>query len=90
MRLVVGERAHEHHAASTSQVSRFETEILTQSENVDALMNLPGQWVDRVHRHKPIHALILDLDSSVSPTHGHQEGSAYNCHFACTCYHPLF
>ena len=44
MRLVVGERAHEHHAASTSQVRRFETEILTQS-NVDALMNLPGQWV---------------------------------------------
>ena len=90
MRLVVGERAHEHHAASTSQVSRFETEILTQSNNVGSLMNLPGKWVDRVHRYKPIHTLILDLDSSVSPTHGHQEGSAYNCHFACTCYHPLF
>jgi len=34
MRLVVGERVHEHHAASTSQMSRFETEILTQSNNV--------------------------------------------------------
>ena len=90
MRLVVGERAHAHHAASTSQVSRFETEILTQSNNVGSLMNLPGKWVDRVHRYKPIHTLILDLDSSVSPTHGHQEGSAYNGHFACTCYHPLF
>jgi len=90
MRLVVGERAHEHHAASTSQVSRFETEILTQSNNVGSLMNLPGKWVDRVLRHKPIHTLILDLDSSASPTHGHQEGSAYNGHFACTCYHPLF
>ena len=90
MRLVVGERAHAHHAASTSQVSRFETEILTQSNNVGSLMNLPGKWVDRVHRYKPIHRLILDLDSSVSPTHGHQEGSAYNGHFACTCYHPLF
>ncbi len=53
-------------------------------------MNLPGKWVDRVLRHKPIHTLILDLDSSASPTHGHQEGSAYNGHFACTCYHPLF
>ena len=90
MRLMVGERAHEHHAASTSQVSRFETEILTQSNNVGSLMNLPGKWVDRVLRHKPIHTLILDLDSSASPTHGHQEGSAYNGHFACTCYHPLF
>jgi hypothetical protein len=30
------------------------------------------------------------MDSSVSETHGAQEGSAYNGHFGCTCYHPLF
>ena len=30
------------------------------------------------------------MNSSVSPTHGEQEGTAYNGHFACTCYHPLF
>src|SRR5687767_6097672 len=30
------------------------------------------------------------MDSSESPTHGQQEGSAYNGHFGCTCYHPLF
>ena len=29
-------------------------------------------------------------DSSVSETHGRQEGSAYDGHFRCTCYHPLF
>ena len=34
--------------------------------------------------------VILDLDSSVRPTHGEQEGTAYNGHFECTCYHPLF
>jgi hypothetical protein len=34
--------------------------------------------------------LILDLDSSVSETYGEQEGTAYNGHFDCTCYHPLF
>ena len=28
--------------------------------------------------------------SSESSTHGEQEGSAYNGHFGCTCYHPLF
>ena len=33
---------------------------------------------------------MLDIDSSESPTYGEQEGSAYNGHFACTCYHPLF
>src|SRR5215472_16941581 len=30
------------------------------------------------------------MDSSESPTYGEQEGSAYNGHFGCTCYHPLF
>jgi len=34
--------------------------------------------------------IILDMDSSVSPTHGDQEGFTYNGHFGCTCYHPLF
>ena len=34
--------------------------------------------------------IVLDMDSSVSPTHGDQEGTAYNGHFGCTCYHPLF
>jgi Transposase DDE domain group 1 len=30
------------------------------------------------------------MDSSVSETYGHQEGTAYNGYFACMCYHPLF
>ena len=30
------------------------------------------------------------MDSSVSPTHGDQEGTAWNGHFGCSCYHPLF
>jgi Transposase DDE domain group 1 len=34
--------------------------------------------------------IVLDMDSSVSPTYGEQEMSAWNGHFACTCYHPLF
>jgi hypothetical protein len=46
--------------------------------------------VDTVHRGKPPKQIILDMDSSVSPTYGNQEGSAYNGYFECTCYHPLF
>jgi len=30
------------------------------------------------------------FQGSVSPTHGDQDGSAYNGHFGGTCYHPLF
>lgn len=90
MRQVVGGRAKERTAASTSLMGRFETEILTQPQNLELLTNLPGVWVDRVHQQKPLNQIILDMDSSVSPTYGNQEGSAYNGYFECTCYHPLF
>jgi len=90
MRHLAGGRAVEHSAASTSVMSRFETEILAQPKNLELLMNLVGKWVNRVHQLKSLKHIILDMDSSVSPTYGNQEGSAYNGYFACTCYHPLF
>jgi len=90
MRQVVGGRAKDRTAASTSLMGRFETEILKQPENLELLMNLPGVWVDNVHQRKQIKKIILDMDSSVSPTYGNQEGSAYNGYFGCTCYHPIF
>jgi len=90
MRHVVGGRAKAHNAASTSQMGRFETAILTRPENLEALVDLPGQWIDRLRQRKPKREIILDLDSSVSETYGRQEGSAYNGHFRCSCYHPLF
>src|SRR5271154_6623811 len=34
--------------------------------------------------------VVLDMDSSVSPTHGEQELGVCNGHYECTCYHPLF
>ncbi len=90
MRWVVGGRAVTKSAASTSQMGRFETEVLTQATNLAALMDLSGQWIDRVHARRPVNGIVLDMDSSVSPTYGEQEGGAYNGHFGCTCYHPLF
>jgi hypothetical protein len=90
MRHVAGGRAVERSAASTSVMSRFETEILAQPKNLECLMSLPGQWVDRVHEGKGLKEIVLDMDSSVSETYGNQEGSAYNGYFECTCYHPLF
>jgi hypothetical protein len=90
MRRVVGVRATEKTAASTSQVGRFETRVLTEPDNLAQLMDLSGCWIDQVRRRKRMPEVILDLDSSVSPTHGQQEGTAYNGHFECTSYHPLF
>ncbi len=90
MRWIVGGHAVTKQAASTSQMGRFETEVLANEENLAALADLSGAWIDRVHDRRPPTKIILDMDSSVSPTHGDQEGTAYNGHFGCTCYHPLF
>jgi hypothetical protein len=90
LRWIVGGRAVTQNAASASQMGRFETEVLTQKANLSALADLCGRWIDRVHARRPVRGIVLDMDSSVSPTYGEQEGSAYNGHFGCTCYHPLF
>jgi hypothetical protein len=41
-----------------------------------------------VHHRRPPKTIVRDIGSS--PTYGDQEGSAYNGHFGCACYHPLF
>jgi hypothetical protein len=90
MRWIVGGKAAQGTAASTSQMGRFETEWLASDENFTELADLSGRWTDRVHSRRPAKSIVLDMDSSVSPTYGDQEGAAYNGHFACTCFHPLF
>src|SRR5215207_9726572 len=90
MRWVMSGRAVTQTAASASQMGRFETEVLTQDANLSALADLCGRWIDRVHARRPVKGIVLDMDSSVSPTFGEQDGTAYNGHFGCTCYRPLF
>src|SRR5919198_3926106 len=90
MRWVVGGRAITAQAASSSQMGRFETEAMAEEKNLTTLTDLSGRWIDRVHARRPVKIIVLDIDSSVSPTYGEQEGAAYNGHFGCTCYHPLF
>jgi hypothetical protein len=72
----VGGKDLERGGASTSQMGRFETELLATDDNLAALAQLPGMWIDRVHQRKPPKIIVLDMDSSVSPTHGEQEGTA--------------
>jgi len=90
MRQVVGGRAKDYRGASTTQMSRFETEFAASPRNLVALTDLSGRWIEQIHEHQRIEEIILDVDSSESPTHGEQEGSAWNGHFGKTCYHPLF
>jgi len=57
-------------------------------ENRLSLADLNGQWIDRFHYRNRLKYIVLDMDSSVSPTHGDQEGTAWNGYFDCTCHHP--
>ena len=90
MRWIVGGKAVVGRAASPSQIGRFETQWLATDKNLSALADLSGQWIDLVHGRRPPRGIVFDMDSSVSPTHGEQENSVWNGHYACTCYHPLF
>ena len=90
MRWIVGGKAAQGCAASPSQMGRFETKWLAADTNLSALTDLSGHWIDLVHSRRPPRGIVLDMDSSVSPTHGEQEMSVWNGHYQCTCYHPLF
>jgi len=87
---VIGGRAVKHGAASASTMGRFETGMLTRSENLEALADLSGRWIDMVHDRRPPKSITLDMDSCESPVHGDQEGAVWNGHFQSKCLHPLF
>src|SRR2546429_1819041 len=78
MRWIVGGKAAQRSAASPSQMGRFETQWLAAPKNFAALAHLSGQWIDLVHGRRPPRGIVLDMDSSVSPTHGEQEMSVWN------------
>ena len=44
---------------------------------VDNLADLPGAWIDQMHKREPPEVIVLDMDSSVSPA-----TSAYPRRFA--------
>jgi len=84
MRWIVGGKAAQRSTASPSQMGRFETQWLAAPKNFAALAHLSGQWIDLVHGRRPPVASC----STMSPTHGEQEMSVWNGHYACTCYPP--
>ena len=90
LRVVVGWKGPDRNAASTSEMGRFETELLTQKENLKGIERLKVEWIKRALAKTVHRRIILDIDSSESPVHGEQEEAAYNGHFGCICYHPLF
>jgi hypothetical protein len=83
------ERIWERGAALTSRLQSFETEVLTQADNLAGLAALNRELLARAEGIDSPRRIVLDIDSTEVRVHGRQEQSAYNGHFESTCYHPL-
>ena len=89
MRWIVGGKAAHGCAASPSRMGCFETRWLIAEKNLLGLADLSGHWIDMVHARRPPRGVVLDMDLSVSPTHGEQEMSFWNGHYDCTVTIPF-
>ena len=81
MRRITGKKLDDKNAASANTMGRFETQMLSVADNLQALSEVNGRWVERALQKTTHRRIILDMDSSASPVHGEQEASAYNGHF---------
>jgi hypothetical protein len=88
-RLIGSRKIWERGAALTSRLQSFETEVLTQEENLAGLAALNRELIARAEAIDSPRRVVLDMDSTEIPVYGRQEQSAYNGHFESTCYHPL-
>jgi hypothetical protein len=88
-RLIGSKKVWERGAVLTSRLQSFETELLTQEENLAGLAALNRELVGRAEAIDSPRRVVLDMDSTEIPVYGEQEQSAYNGHFESTCYHPL-
>ena len=88
-RLIGSRKIWERGAALTSRLQSFETELLTQADNLAGLAALNRELTARAETIDSPRRVVLDMDSTEIPVYGQQEQSAYNGHFESTCYHPL-
>src|SRR6202022_274991 len=88
-RIIGSRKIWERGAALTSCLQSFETEVLTQEENLAGLAALNRELVARAEAIDSTRRIVLDMGSTEIPVYGRQEHSAYNGHFESTCYHPL-
>jgi Transposase DDE domain group 1 len=88
-RLIGSRKIWERGAALPSRSQSFETEVLTQEENLAGLTALNRELVAKAEDIASPRRVVLDMDSTEVRVNGRQEQSAYNGHFESTCYHPL-
>jgi hypothetical protein len=88
-RLIGSKKIWERGAALTSRLQSFETELLTQTDNLAGLARINRELIAKAEAIDSGRRVVLDMDSTEIVVYGRQEGSAYNGHFESVCYHPL-
>ena len=88
-RLLGSKKNWDRGGALTSRLQSFETGLLASEENLLGWMAVNRELVAQAEGCGESERVVLDMDSTESPVHGQQEGSAYNGHFESVCYHPL-
>jgi hypothetical protein len=62
--------------------------VLTQAASLSGLAAMNRELIARAEGGERTSRAVLDMDSTEIPVYGEQEQSAYNKHYASTCYHP--
>ncbi len=83
-RLIGSEKIWERGAALTSRLQSFETDLLTQEENLAGLAAINRELISKAETIESPQRAVLDMDSTEIPVYGQQEQSAYNGHFEST------
>ena len=79
--MIGSRKVWERGAALTSRLQSFETELLTQEENLAGMAALNRELVGRAEAIDSPRRVVLDMDSTEIPVYGEQEQSAYNGHW---------
>src|SRR5713101_1532059 len=83
-RLIGSEKIWERGAALTSRLQSFETDLLTQEQNLAGLAAINRELIAKAETIESPQRVVLDMDSTEIPVYGEQEQSAYNGHFEST------
>jgi hypothetical protein len=76
-RLIGSKKNWDRGGALTSRLQSFETGMLADHENLIGLMAVNRELVAQAEACYESERVVLDMDSTESPVHGQQEGSAY-------------
>ena len=83
--LMGSDRIWERGAALTSRLQSFETELLSQEENLSGLAAINRELIARAEAFDSPQRVVPDMDSTEIPVYGQQEQSTYNKYYESTC-----